>query len=274
MARRHAMRREKGRETKTESEQKRAAGSVFSPLLCSSIFAWECRFNLWERKSWNFPGDLWLILTEDSSGRHRFLIYPEGHLGKDYCHDAWDVCLNHEVAHFPFQVEIDSHHHVFTWKTAGNRKQFFNFFVYITMHPETSFINQSDQFQPWLSPKALSVLPRSMQKKKNTTYDSFLVLFKSLFLTQKSAKKKVCSLNRHLIHLRYKKYYTTVNSSPVIWLVEQCTKNAYISYNCTGMFHSVSHSDHLCPAHTVKFPLSSSIRLQQCYIISEYFTGI
>lgn len=111
------------RETKREIERTRETGGVFSPLLCLSIFAWECRFNLWERKSQNFLGDLWLILTEDSSGRHRFLIYPEGHLGKDYCHDARDVRLNHEVAHFPFQVEIDRHHHVFTWKRAVNRKQ-------------------------------------------------------------------------------------------------------------------------------------------------------
>ncbi len=38
-------------------------------------------------------------------------------LEKDYSHDAGDVRLNHEVAHFPFQVEVDRHYHIFTWKS-------------------------------------------------------------------------------------------------------------------------------------------------------------
>lgn len=62
--------------------------------------------------------DLWVILTEDCSSRDWFLIYPEGHLGEDYCHDAGDIRLNHEVAHFPLQVEVHCHHHVFTWRIA------------------------------------------------------------------------------------------------------------------------------------------------------------
>lgn len=45
------MRHKKGGETKTESKQKKEmAASVFFPLPCSSIFAWECRFKLWEKK--------------------------------------------------------------------------------------------------------------------------------------------------------------------------------------------------------------------------------
>lgn len=62
--------------------------------------------------------DLCAIRTEDCSSRDRFFIYPEGHLGEDYCHDAGDIRLNHEVAHFPLQVEVYCHHHVFTWRIA------------------------------------------------------------------------------------------------------------------------------------------------------------
>lgn len=62
----------------------------------------------------NSAKDLRVIHTKDSSGGYGFLIYPERHLGKDYSHDAGDVRLNHEVAHFPFQVEVDRHYHIFT----------------------------------------------------------------------------------------------------------------------------------------------------------------
>lgn len=62
----------------------------------------------------NSAEDLRVTHTKDSSGGYGFLIYPERHLGKDYSHDAGDVRLNHEVAHFPFQVEVDRHYHIFT----------------------------------------------------------------------------------------------------------------------------------------------------------------
>lgn len=65
-------------------------------------------------KGENSAEDLRVTHTKDSSGRYGFLIYPERHLGKDYSHDAGDVRLNHEVAHFPFQVEVDRHYHIFT----------------------------------------------------------------------------------------------------------------------------------------------------------------
>lgn len=56
--------------------------------------------------------------TKDSSGRHRFLINPERHLGKNDCHDARSIYLYHEVAHLPLQVEINRHYCIFTcWKT-------------------------------------------------------------------------------------------------------------------------------------------------------------
>lgn len=65
-------------------------------------------------KGGNSAEDLRVTHTKDSSGGYGFLIYPERHLGKDYSHDAGDVRLNHEVAHFPFQVEVDRHYHIFT----------------------------------------------------------------------------------------------------------------------------------------------------------------
>lgn len=54
--------------------------------------------------------------TKDCACRDRFFVYPEGHLGEDYCHYAGDIRLNHEVAHFTFQVKVDRHHHIFTWR--------------------------------------------------------------------------------------------------------------------------------------------------------------
>ncbi len=79
-----------------------------------SVFAWKW---CWRLRGGNGAGDLRVTRTKDSSGRHGFLIYPERHLRKDYSHDAGDVRLDHEVAHFPLQVEVDRHYHIFTWKS-------------------------------------------------------------------------------------------------------------------------------------------------------------
>lgn len=45
---------------------------------------------------------VWDVHTEDCARRHWLLVYPEGHLWEDHCHDAGNVCLDHEVAHFAF----------------------------------------------------------------------------------------------------------------------------------------------------------------------------
>lgn len=64
---------------------------------------------------------VWGLHTEDCACWNGLFIYPEGHLGEDHCHYAGDICLNHEVAHFTFQVEVDCHHHIFTCRI--NRKE-------------------------------------------------------------------------------------------------------------------------------------------------------
>lgn len=61
-----------------------------------------------------------VIRTENCACRDRLFINPEGHLGEDNCHYAGDVCLDHEVAHFTFQVEVHRHHHIFTWRSNTN----------------------------------------------------------------------------------------------------------------------------------------------------------
>lgn len=93
--------------------------------------------------------DVWGLHTEDCACRDWFFIYPEGHLGEDYCHYAGDIRLNHEVAHFPFQVEVDRHHHIFTWRINRNE------LVWLTK----SLKLQADRFQ-------------LMQLQTDVTFDS------------------------------------------------------------------------------------------------------
>lgn len=106
--------------------------------------------------------DAWGLHTEDCACRHWFFIYPEGHLGEDYCHYAGDIRLNHEVAHFTFQVEIDRHHHIFTWRINRNelvwltknlklhadRFQLIQLQTDVTFDFIWSFLHTADPFSP------------------------------------------------------------------------------------------------------------------------------
>lgn len=114
--------------------------------------------------------DVWGLHTKDRACRDWLFIYPEGHLGEDYCHYAGDIRLNHEVAHFSFQVEVDCHHHIFTWSIKRNEV------VWLTQQDSTlrdeRFSLQTDVtfdfYLIWLllytlvsSPVSLSILTRA-----------------------------------------------------------------------------------------------------------------
>lgn len=59
-------------------------------------------------------------LTENSSRWNRLPIEPEGDLRENDRHDAWQVCLDHKITNFSFQVEIRCHDNILSWKrTAG-----------------------------------------------------------------------------------------------------------------------------------------------------------
>lgn len=59
-------------------------------------------------------------LTEHGASRDRFPVQPEGDLRQNDGHDAREVGLNHEIANFPFQMEICCHHNIFA--CSGRRE--------------------------------------------------------------------------------------------------------------------------------------------------------
>lgn len=66
---------------------------------------------------WNIAEMEWkckTALTEHGASRDRFSVQPEGDLRQNDGHDAREVGLNHEIANFPFQMEIRCHHNIFT----------------------------------------------------------------------------------------------------------------------------------------------------------------
>lgn len=54
-------------------------------------------------------------LTEDSACRHRLPVQPEGDLRENDGHYAGEIRLDHEIANFPFQMEIRCHHYIFSY---------------------------------------------------------------------------------------------------------------------------------------------------------------
>lgn len=55
-------------------------------------------------------------LTKHGSCGHGLSVQPEWHLGENDSHDARQVCLNHKIPDFSFQVEMSCHYGIFTWK--------------------------------------------------------------------------------------------------------------------------------------------------------------
>lgn len=78
-----------------------------------------------------------IIITEYSPSWNWFLIYPEWNLRKNYCHNTWNVRLNHKITHLPSEVKINRHNDIFTceWNMRKIRYRFcgqlFNGFIII-----------------------------------------------------------------------------------------------------------------------------------------------
>lgn len=75
------------------------------------IIHWNIAEMEWKRKT---------ALTEHGASRDRFSVQPEGDLRQNDSHDAREVGLNHEIANFPFQMEICCHHNIFA--CSGRRE--------------------------------------------------------------------------------------------------------------------------------------------------------
>jgi hypothetical protein len=77
----------------------------------------------------------WIAITKYSPSWNGLLIYPEWNLRKDHCHDAWNICLNHKIAHLSSEVKVNCHYNVFTCNKNGNEthysfcRQLFNGFI-------------------------------------------------------------------------------------------------------------------------------------------------
>lgn len=63
------------------------------------------------------------ILTEHGARRHGLAVQPEGHLREDDGHYAGEIRLDHEIANFPFQMEIRCHHHIFSCTRNDEEKR-------------------------------------------------------------------------------------------------------------------------------------------------------
>lgn len=80
----------------------------------------------------------WIIITKYSPSWNWFLIYPEWNLRKNYCHNTWDVCLNHKITHLPSEVKVNRHNNIFTCERSMRKmvilmfcEQIFNGFIII-----------------------------------------------------------------------------------------------------------------------------------------------
>lgn len=76
--------------------------------------------SLFIETSLGWSGKRKTALTEHGASRDRFSVQPEGDLRQNDGHDAREVGLNHEIANFPFQMEICCHHNIFA--CSGRRE--------------------------------------------------------------------------------------------------------------------------------------------------------
>ena len=58
-------------------------------------------------------------LTKNRSCRNRLPIEPERDLRENDGHNAWEVCLDHKITDFSFQVEMGCHDNILSWKRTG-----------------------------------------------------------------------------------------------------------------------------------------------------------